>query len=111
MRSILRIATLLALAACSAAQSPDAGAALEEVGADAGVPDAGLLDAGLDCTVAGPSAPCGMLAWAESPTKSRLRNHHSSVIVEVDAGTFLYVMGGLNVKTANALIDRAKLGE
>ncbi|MBK7858118.1 MAG: hypothetical protein IPJ65_05740 [Archangiaceae bacterium] len=70
------------------------------------------MDAGLDCASeqATPQSGCGSLAaWAQSPVMSRLRNHHSSVLAEVDAGAFLYVLGGTEANRVFNFVDRAKV--
>jgi hypothetical protein len=112
MRSLLLCATLVTLCACPgpARQGPpDSGPGNVDAGVDSGMPE----DAGLDCTSAstGPDTPCGTLSWAESPTMTRPRNHHMSVLAEVDAGAFLYIMGGVNGRLVYDFVDRAKLSD
>src|SRR5262245_41906382 len=42
---------------------------------------------------------CGTLAWAPSDVKSRKRNHHFTVAARTPAGAFLYVAGGVDLRT------------
>lgn len=109
MRALLRIASLVTLSACPGPVVVDAGVE-PDAGHDAGVvPDAGPLD----CRAPGtsPDAGCGTLSWAESSTMVRPRNHHSSALVEVDAGAFLYVVGGGSGNSLQGFVDRAKLND
>ncbi|HUB06984.1 MAG TPA: hypothetical protein VMB50_08285 [Myxococcales bacterium] len=132
-RFILGAATLtgLGLLACAhaASRTPpavdgglDAGSgagSLEDAGledgGDAGAHgDAGLdagFDAGPDCgsPLATPDMPCGSLGWTTSSVVSRLRNHQFSFIAQVDAGAFLYTVGGYNGSSILANADRAAL--
>lgn len=52
---------------------------------------------------------CGALSWAVSPTASRLRNHHLSVVARTPAGPFLFVVGGANEASVLGNVDRAAI--
>ncbi len=119
---------LLPLLACSStppdvspqhdAGAPDRDAGGEGGGHDGGTHDGGTHDGGgggdAGPTCAGPTTPpsmaCGTLAWAESASKSRKRNHHVTLLPEVQAGPFVYAMGGFDgMVTAYANVDRAPI--
>jgi hypothetical protein len=73
---------------------------------DAGV-DAGSLDGGDPCLDANAShAGCGTLSWMTSSVRSRPRNHHLTFLGSSDAGTFLYVIGGVNGTVIATHVDR-----
>ena len=73
--------------------------------------DAGQ-DAGPSCAdpTAQPSMSCGTLAWVKSASKSRLRNHHVTLLPQLAAGPFLYALGGFDGMTVTYdNVDRAPI--
>ena len=52
------------------------------------------------------SSGCGTLAWSPSPVVSRGRSHHVTISASTAAGSFLYVIGGLDGQEALAEVDR-----
>ncbi|MBK7862670.1 MAG: hypothetical protein IPJ65_29490 [Archangiaceae bacterium] len=112
MRSLTLIATLVTLVACPGPApmgTVDSGLEPVDAGVDAGVADAGHL-CGEQTPAADPS--CGTLSsWVPSPVMGPLRNHHSSVLAEVDAGAFLYVLAGVEGSRVFAGVNRAKVND
>ncbi len=77
-------------------------------------PDAGVTDAGapvVQCADprALPEMKCGSLTWATSPTTTRKRNHHATLLATTRNGSFLYAIGGFEKSTALASVVRIPL--
>lgn len=102
IRSSLCLALLLF--GCSSNPPATSNAEAPDGGGDAAAADAGY------CRSLAADPTCGKLAWATSPTKSRLRNHHFSTIVETKSGPFLYVAGGAEGQATLGDVDIAPLG-
>jgi len=113
----LVLTSLIFASACSSqptADKPGAG-----TGADASTQDA-VVDAAPDgppayiaCVSAeavDAGADCGTLSWVKSPVAAaRPRNHHLSEVVQTKSGPFLYELGGFNVSSTFANVDRAAI--
>jgi hypothetical protein len=73
---------------------------------DSGVPDAGP---GCDSPLSIWPMDCGALSWLTSDAGTHPRNHHLTDLAQVDAGAFLYVIGGFNAGATIAGVDRLQI--
>lgn len=126
------IALVLSLAGCGAPKSPDldAGVPTKDSGVvaepdagtvdagmivvDAGAPDAGMPAACSDGTHREDAGTCtsNLVGWTAGPSLPARRDHHVTFLAQVDAGTFVYVAGGvLDRLTLLKGIERSRLDE